>query len=188
MTTEARTVANRLNAQKSTGPQTPEGKAVVSQNALKHGLSARRDVIITENQAEFDIHRIVGCATCCTRRNYATYETKSMKPRPVGCATCLHTQKLISHSCEGPALSEAERARFPSPVLVIPSLSRNLLNHPPRSTPPISASPFKIRCSLFDIRVSRRPAPFVRPVQLVQPVRFVRPPPYHLKLPLHPPR
>ena len=46
---------------------------------------------------------------------------------------------------------------------------------PPRNTPPISASPFKIRCSLFDIRVSRRPAPLVRPVQLVQPVRFVRP-------------
>ena len=56
MSTEAKILANRLNAQKSTGPQTPEGKAAVSQNALKHGLSARRDVIITESQAEFDIH------------------------------------------------------------------------------------------------------------------------------------
>jgi len=42
-------------------------------------------------------------------------------------------------------------------------------------TPPISASPFKIRCSIFDIQVSRRAIPLVRPVQLVQPVRFVRP-------------
>jgi len=57
MTTEARIHANRLNAQKSTGPQTPQGKAVVSQNALKHGLSARHDVITTESQADFDLHR-----------------------------------------------------------------------------------------------------------------------------------
>ncbi len=57
MTTEARILANRLNAQKSTGPQTPQGKAVVSQNALKHGLSARHDVITTESQADFDLHR-----------------------------------------------------------------------------------------------------------------------------------
>jgi hypothetical protein len=57
MTTEARIHANRLNAQKSTGPQTPQGKAVVSQNALKHGLSARHDVITSESQADFDLHR-----------------------------------------------------------------------------------------------------------------------------------
>jgi len=57
MSTEAKILANRLNAQKSTGPQTPQGKAVVSQNALKHGLSARHDVITTESQADFDLHR-----------------------------------------------------------------------------------------------------------------------------------
>jgi hypothetical protein len=57
MSTEAKIHANRLNAQKSTGPQTPQGKAVVSQNALKHGLSARHDVITTESQADFDLHR-----------------------------------------------------------------------------------------------------------------------------------
>src|SRR4030042_6667448 len=56
MTTEARIHANRLNAQKSTGPPTPQGKAVVSQNALKHGLSARHDVITTESQADFHLH------------------------------------------------------------------------------------------------------------------------------------
>jgi hypothetical protein len=37
---DARTRANRANAQKSTGAKTPEGKAVTSQNALKHGLFA----------------------------------------------------------------------------------------------------------------------------------------------------
>jgi len=57
MSTQAKILANRLNAQRSTGPNTPQGKAVVSQNALKHGLSARHDVITTESQADFDLHR-----------------------------------------------------------------------------------------------------------------------------------
>jgi len=57
MTTQARILANCLNAQKSTGPKSPHGKAVVSQNALKHGLSARHDVITLESQADFDRHR-----------------------------------------------------------------------------------------------------------------------------------
>ena len=33
--------ANRKNALKSTGPRTPEGKAAISRNALKHGIFAR---------------------------------------------------------------------------------------------------------------------------------------------------
>ncbi len=57
MSTEAQINANRENAQKSTGPVTAEGKAVVSQNALKHGLFAVQDVVPTENQAEFDSMR-----------------------------------------------------------------------------------------------------------------------------------
>jgi len=57
MSTQTKILANRLNAQKSTGPTTPQGKAVVSQNALKHGLSARHDVITSESQADFDLHR-----------------------------------------------------------------------------------------------------------------------------------
>ncbi len=40
--TEAFLTANRRNAQKSTGPRTPEGKARVSLNALKHGRCVKR--------------------------------------------------------------------------------------------------------------------------------------------------
>ena len=40
--TEAFLAANRRNAQKCTGPRTPEGKARVSLNALKHGRYAHR--------------------------------------------------------------------------------------------------------------------------------------------------
>ena len=54
--TKAQIAANRRNCQKSTGPCTPQGKAVVSQNALKHGLTAKT-VIRSEDQAEFDLHR-----------------------------------------------------------------------------------------------------------------------------------
>jgi len=57
MITQAQIHANRLNTQKSTGPRTQKGKAAVSQNALKHGLSARCDVVITQSQADFDLHR-----------------------------------------------------------------------------------------------------------------------------------
>jgi hypothetical protein len=49
--------ANRQNAQKSTGPKTPQGKAAVSQNALKHGLTAQQACINGEDKDEFDATR-----------------------------------------------------------------------------------------------------------------------------------
>ena len=41
MATEKQIEANRLNAQKSTGPKTDEGKAAARRNAFRHGFSAR---------------------------------------------------------------------------------------------------------------------------------------------------
>jgi hypothetical protein len=57
MATEAQVAANRSNAQKSTGPRTPEGKEKASQNAVKHGLFAREGVIRGEDGEEFEMHR-----------------------------------------------------------------------------------------------------------------------------------
>jgi hypothetical protein len=57
MATEAQIEANRANAQKSTGPRTPEGKEKAAQNALKHGLFTRETVIRGEDEAEFAEHR-----------------------------------------------------------------------------------------------------------------------------------
>ena len=54
MSTKAQTKANRQNAQKSTGPQTDEGKATVSQNAVKHGLFAAEAVIKGEDPADYE--------------------------------------------------------------------------------------------------------------------------------------
>ena len=45
--------ANRANALKSTGPKTPEGKAAVRLNALKHGLTAEDAVIEGEDEEAF---------------------------------------------------------------------------------------------------------------------------------------
>jgi hypothetical protein len=57
MASELQITANRLNALKSTGPRTVEGKAAISQNAIKHGLGAESDVISSENEADFDLYR-----------------------------------------------------------------------------------------------------------------------------------
>jgi uncharacterized protein YdaT len=57
MSTETQISANRLNAQKSTGPKTPEGKAKVAQNAVTHGLTAFRPVLANENPDEYTLFR-----------------------------------------------------------------------------------------------------------------------------------
>ena len=57
MTTASQILANRRNCQKSTGPRTNEGKAAVSQNAVKHGFSAHLDVISSESPVEFELYR-----------------------------------------------------------------------------------------------------------------------------------
>jgi len=57
MSTELQILANRRNAQKSTGPRTNEGKAIASKNSVKHGLTAGNDIINQECQADFDLYR-----------------------------------------------------------------------------------------------------------------------------------
>ena len=57
MTSQTQVSANRRNAGKSTGPRTTQGKAVVAQNAIKHGLLARRNLITGEDPQEFDLLR-----------------------------------------------------------------------------------------------------------------------------------
>lgn len=66
MTTEKQIEANKQNALVSTGPVTEEGKAVVSQNAVKHGIFAR-DLIISSGDGREDeeeyrqlLHNLIG--------------------------------------------------------------------------------------------------------------------------------
>jgi len=53
MPSERQLVANRNNAQKSTGPKTPEGRAAVSLNGVKHGLTAATLVLPGEKESDF---------------------------------------------------------------------------------------------------------------------------------------
>lgn len=82
MTTDRQLMANRLNVLKSTGPKTIEGKAIVCQNAVKHGILCKEVVLNKEegfcfeefrngllNQLqplgdfeEFLVDRIISCA------------------------------------------------------------------------------------------------------------------------------
>jgi hypothetical protein len=50
MTSVKKAEANRQNALKSTGPKTPEGKAAVRHNALKHGLLAEQVLLPDEDE------------------------------------------------------------------------------------------------------------------------------------------
>src|SRR5262252_5485625 len=54
MTTERQKAANRANALRSTGPKTPEGKAAVRLNAIRHGLLARDAVLPGEDADAFE--------------------------------------------------------------------------------------------------------------------------------------
>ena len=53
MATEKQFEANRLNAQKSTGPKTPEGRAAVRLNGVTHGLTAETLVLKGERESDF---------------------------------------------------------------------------------------------------------------------------------------
>ncbi len=51
---DRRTLANRTNASKSTGPKSKDGKSVVSSNATRHGIFSDRLFLHDEDPAEFN--------------------------------------------------------------------------------------------------------------------------------------
>jgi hypothetical protein len=55
MTTSAQIAANQANAQYSTGPRTPEGKAISARNNFQHGFTGAFTVLPWESQNEFDL-------------------------------------------------------------------------------------------------------------------------------------
>jgi len=57
MATRAQVDANRRNAEKSTGPQTDEGKQIASRNALKLGLFSTQLVLPDEDATELEALR-----------------------------------------------------------------------------------------------------------------------------------
>src|SRR5436190_18665316 len=57
MATDKQIEANRLNALKSTGPRTPEGKSITCLNAFKHGIFAEAHTLIGEDNTAFEALR-----------------------------------------------------------------------------------------------------------------------------------
>ena len=57
MTSVKQLTANSANAKKSTGPKTEKGKSASRKNALKHGLTAKINVIGDEDPEEFEALR-----------------------------------------------------------------------------------------------------------------------------------
>lgn len=57
MASPLQSAAARSNGAQSQGPVTPEGKAVSSQNSLRHGLCSKQVVLPGEDPQEFDRHR-----------------------------------------------------------------------------------------------------------------------------------
>lgn len=53
MASEAKRAANRRNAEKSTGPKSVFGKTRSAQNALRHGLRARKVISFDEREPDF---------------------------------------------------------------------------------------------------------------------------------------
>ena len=100
MSTKSQIKANRQNAQKSTGPKTNEGKAAVSQNAIKHGLFAAEAVISGENQADYE----------------AFHDQYLAELLPVGMAESVLAERVISLSWR---LRRAERMQNQSIDVVI---------------------------------------------------------------------
>jgi hypothetical protein len=72
MTSEAKIVANRRNAQRSTGPRTAPGKARVRRNAVRHGLAA---CVVGDLNAATEVDRIAatihGPEACSSEREQA---------------------------------------------------------------------------------------------------------------------
>ena len=53
MTSQKQIEANQRNAQKSTGPKTPQGKSIVAQNATTHGFTANTPIIPGEDPTAY---------------------------------------------------------------------------------------------------------------------------------------
>src|SRR5262249_54518380 len=71
--------ANRRNAQRSTGPCTPEGKRISRRNALKHGILSREVLLASERAGE------LASGSDNLRRRWmtrATSEAKDWRTRP----------------------------------------------------------------------------------------------------------
>ena len=77
----SRTLANRANGKLSHGPRTPEGKAVSSMNAVKHGFFARDPLLAGESAEEFADSSFIAACGNCGRCKTKKDKTNPMRPQ-----------------------------------------------------------------------------------------------------------
>ena len=68
MATPKQIEANRLNAQRSTGPKSEEGRRASSMNAFKSGLDSESQTVPGESAEEFAAYRTRGVGQCLEPR------------------------------------------------------------------------------------------------------------------------
>ena len=149
MPTTAQIFANRLNSRKSTGPQTAQGKATVSQNAVKHGIFAE-SVIKGEDPADYE----------------AFHDQFLAELAPVGMVESILAERVISLSwrlrraerMQNQVIDEMIERKIDNPL----SKRLNMINcHANRDTagrPEICYRPFTIRPNRHTRLVERQGA------------------------------
>jgi hypothetical protein len=75
MATDKQREANRRNALLSTGPRTPEGRAISAQNSFKHGLCADDSTLFDDPETKADIEKHLAA----TSPNHPSNTTPSKK-------------------------------------------------------------------------------------------------------------
>ena len=150
--------ANRRNAQHSTGPRTPEGRAAVGLNALRHGLSAQTSF----SQAK----------TPTSSRNSSTPFSPNTSPpdppkpcssskwpsAPGACAACAPSKPVCSMSeCRNCLATRMPSIPVRAPSYMTPPAPAPL--RPCRATRPASSAPSTAPCMNSIASASRRPRP-----------------------------
>src|SRR5437016_6079519 len=110
MATPARLAANRQNALLSTGPRTPEGKAVACQNARTHGLLSRQVLLPDENKARLLALREQFLAELAPVGELETLLVERM----IACAWRLRRLHRVERPCSKPSGGSSSRAIPPT--------------------------------------------------------------------------
>jgi len=150
MSTGKQLQANRLNAQRSTGSRTPEGKAGASLNAVRHRLLARSSVLPQEDRAQFRLERFARIETgflmdrsaslrYWDRREAGLGDRKEPYVDPASLPPDEHTYQRSIKPLRAPGSPQPAGAKR---TQILPSANRapDLAIHP---SPPRQTNPFR---------------------------------------------